>query len=154
MFKKLKNSEKGFTLAELLIVVAIIGVLVAISIPIFTAQLEKSREATDEANLRAAYAEATADLLTGQVDGSDIDYTTTYYYDTTTGKITTTGKAAGKGTATVVEKGDNAYAAFKGTTADGGMSYDGSNVSGKNIEVKFTADSADKVGSVFVQFSK
>ena len=38
--------------------------LVAISIPIFTAQLEKSREATDAANLRSAYAEATADLLT------------------------------------------------------------------------------------------
>lgn len=41
---KLK-STKGFTLAELLIVVAIIGVLVAISIPIFTSQLEKSRDA-------------------------------------------------------------------------------------------------------------
>ena len=38
--------------------------LVAISIPIFTSQLEKSREATDAANLRAAYAEASADLLT------------------------------------------------------------------------------------------
>ena len=34
------------------------AVLVAISIPIFTAQLEKSREAVDEANIRAAYAEA------------------------------------------------------------------------------------------------
>ena len=32
------NSKKAFTLAELLIVVAIIGVLVAISIPIFTSQ--------------------------------------------------------------------------------------------------------------------
>ena len=31
--------------------------LVAIAIPIFTTQLEKSREATDAANLRAAYAE-------------------------------------------------------------------------------------------------
>ena len=36
----------------------------AISIPIFTAQLEKSREATDEANLRALYAEAASALLT------------------------------------------------------------------------------------------
>lgn len=45
MFKKLRKNEKGFTLAELLIVVAIIGVLVAISIPIFTSQLEKSRDA-------------------------------------------------------------------------------------------------------------
>ena len=38
--------------------------LVAISIPIFTSQLEKSREATDLANLRSAYAEAAADVLT------------------------------------------------------------------------------------------
>ena len=62
MFKKI--NKKGFTLAELLIVVAIIGVLVAISIPIFTSQLEKSREAVDEANLRSLYAEAVAAVLT------------------------------------------------------------------------------------------
>ncbi|WP_051207339.1 prepilin-type N-terminal cleavage/methylation domain-containing protein [Butyrivibrio sp. AE3006] len=62
MLKRL-NSQEGFTLAELLIVVAIIAVLVAISIPVFTSQLEKSREATDAANLRAAYAEQTAALL-------------------------------------------------------------------------------------------
>ena len=36
------KNKKCFTLAELLIVVAIIGVLVAISIPIFSSQLEKS----------------------------------------------------------------------------------------------------------------
>ena len=62
--KMKKNNRKGFTLAELLIVVAIIGVLVAISIPIFTAQLEKAREATDLANLRSAYAEVMAAGLT------------------------------------------------------------------------------------------
>ena len=66
MFKKLRKNEKGFTLAELLIVVAIIGVLVAISIPIFTSQLEKARDATDAANLRAAYAQVSADLLTNE----------------------------------------------------------------------------------------
>ena len=60
--KKLQN-KKGFTMAELLIVVAIIAVLVAISIPIFTAQLEKSRAATDAANIRSAYAEVTANYL-------------------------------------------------------------------------------------------
>lgn len=41
------KNEKGFTLGELLIVVAIIAVLVAISIPIFTNQLEKARRAVD-----------------------------------------------------------------------------------------------------------
>ncbi len=66
--KKLHKNEKGFTLAELLIVVAIIGVLVAISIPIFTSQLEKAREATDQANLRAKYAEVMACALTGTAD--------------------------------------------------------------------------------------
>ena len=56
----MKKNNKGFTLAELLIVVAIIAVLVAIAIPIFTTQLEKAREATDLANVRAAYAEVVA----------------------------------------------------------------------------------------------
>ena len=58
-----KRNNKGFTLAELLIVVAIIAVLVAIAIPIFTNQLEKSREATDLSNIRAAYAEAVSTYL-------------------------------------------------------------------------------------------
>ena len=49
--------KKGFTLAELLIVVAIIAVLVAIAIPVFTKQLERSRESVDFANMRSAYTE-------------------------------------------------------------------------------------------------
>lgn len=59
----MKKNNKGFTLAELLIVVAIIAVLVAIAIPVFTSQLEKSREATDMSNVRAAYAEVMANYL-------------------------------------------------------------------------------------------
>ena len=62
--KRIRNEREGFTLAELLIVVAIIAVLVAIAIPVFSAQLEKSREATDAANLRAAYAEVMTAALT------------------------------------------------------------------------------------------
>ena len=78
MFKKL--NKKGFTLAELLVVVAIIGVLVAVSIPIFTSQLEKAKEATDLANIRSAYAECTTAVLTGEAEddvtaGADGSYT-------------------------------------------------------------------------------
>ena len=52
----------------------------AISIPIFTAQLEKSREAVDLANIRSAYAEASAaaitdDQKTETEDGTTITYT-------------------------------------------------------------------------------
>ena len=37
--------------------------LVAIAIPVFTSQLEKSREATDVANVRSAYAEVVTTYL-------------------------------------------------------------------------------------------
>ncbi len=57
------RENKGFTLAELLIVVAIIAVLVAIAIPVFSSQLEKAKQATDAANIRAAYAEAVVKSL-------------------------------------------------------------------------------------------
>ena len=76
MFKKLRKNEKGFTLAELLIVVAIIGVLVAISIPIFTSQLEKSRDAVSVANMRTAYAEAQTLVLTASKSGDTADRAT------------------------------------------------------------------------------
>ncbi|MBP3239401.1 MAG: prepilin-type N-terminal cleavage/methylation domain-containing protein [Oribacterium sp.] len=75
MFKKL--NKKGFTLAELLIVVAIIGVLVAISIPIFTAQLQKARLATNQANARAAYAAAVA----AELDETKADASHKYKYE-------------------------------------------------------------------------
>ena len=64
------RKDKGFTLAELLIVVAIIGVLVAIAIPIFNGQLEKSREAVDAANIRSQYAEVISDAL---LDGTSVN---------------------------------------------------------------------------------
>jgi type IV pilus assembly protein PilA len=65
-----KNNKKGFTLAELLIVVAIIAVLTAIAIPVFTSQLEKSRESTDMANVRSAYAALVTGYLADNTIGS------------------------------------------------------------------------------------
>ena len=89
-----KNNKKGFTLAELLIVVAIIAVQVAISIPIFTSQLEKAREATDVANIRDYYAEISVGLLDGSLNSTTTtmtvsgEKTATATVDATTGKIT------------------------------------------------------------------
>ena len=92
-----KNNKKGFTLAELLIVVAIIAVLTAIAIPVFTTQLEKSREATDMSNLRAAYAEVMATYLAngatvGNTDSTKCEATVTARQTTNGWQNTENGK--------------------------------------------------------------
>lgn len=65
--KKLLN-KKGFTLMEMLIVVAIIVILVAISVPTFTANLGEAKVATDAANLRAAKSAAQIYAINNTVD--------------------------------------------------------------------------------------
>lgn len=129
-----KMNKKGFTLAEMLIVVAIIAVLVAVSIPVFTSKLEKAREATDIANMRAAKAAAVAayldedDLIMedGEVKGD------TFYYDAAAGTLSAENLSVGYG---------------QGTGADGGLGdpnnsigYDGEEHKGQVISVKISAD--------------
>ena len=70
MIKK-KANKKGFTIMEMLIVVAIIAVLAAIAIPTFNGALTKSKEAADVANIRAAYAEAQVKIITEDIDTSN-----------------------------------------------------------------------------------
>lgn len=89
LFKKIRGNKKGFTLAELLVVVAIVGILVAISIPVFTAQLGKARKATNEANLRAAKAAAVAYYLTEDNNGTATSEGGKYTYDIQTGTVGT-----------------------------------------------------------------
>jgi prepilin-type N-terminal cleavage/methylation domain-containing protein len=49
-----KNNEKGFTLIELMIVIAIIGILAAIAIPQFSAYRQRSYNSAANADLRNA----------------------------------------------------------------------------------------------------
>ena len=61
----MKRNNNGLTLIEMLIVIAVIAILIAVAIPAFSPLLEKAREATDLANVRAAYAQVSADALLG-----------------------------------------------------------------------------------------
>ena len=67
MFKKL-SKKKGFTLMEMMIVVSIIAILMANIIPTFTNAMNKAKAATDEANLRAYYAEQMATAVLESTD--------------------------------------------------------------------------------------
>ena len=64
----MKMNKKGFTLIEMLVVIAIIAVLVAIVIPVVGNSTEKAREAADAANVRAAIAQVTTEALSGNTD--------------------------------------------------------------------------------------
>lgn len=66
----MKQNKNGFTLMEMLIVIAIIAVLIAVAIPVFASQLEKAREATDLANVRSAYAQVSTEALLGNSEAT------------------------------------------------------------------------------------
>lgn len=89
--KLLKKNEKGFTLMEMLIVVAIIAVLVAIAIPTFNSSLNKAKAATDAANIRAGYASAMLKVLESDMDAAKADVADgTVYYLQKDGTVATT----------------------------------------------------------------
>ncbi len=127
-----RSSKKGFTLAELLIVIAIIAILVAIMIPVFGAQLNKAKAAAELANVRAAYAEILSNAMLGgnnltdvaanaKIDGRQLADATK---ETGTVVTFTPGAAGEEGTITVTYSGISGE--FK-TDADVVITSDGTN---------------------------
>ena len=104
MLKKFTN-KKGFTLMEMLIVVAIIAILVAIAIPTFSGTLKKANAATDLANIRSGYASA---QITAMTENHSAD--TTYYL-----QKDGTVKSDATGRDDYVCKADSTYKIVKGT---------------------------------------
>lgn len=131
---KIKNT-KGFTLMEMLIVVAIIAVLVAIAIPTFTTSLNDARVATDKANIRSGYASMMADVLTTQFNAEENGKPATVTYklnkDGSVTQITTGTTAAANAYLTIGHntKTDNEIAGIKinetgaGWEKDKGVTY-------------------------------
>lgn len=58
-----EKKQNGFTLMEMLIVVAVIAVLAAVAIPTISKSVHRSQEMADVANVRAYYAFLQADYM-------------------------------------------------------------------------------------------
>ena len=140
MLKKFTN-KKGFTLMEMLIVVAIIAILIIIAIPTFNSALAKARAATDVANIRSGYAAALVEAMTNGVDKTDTNNT---YYLLKDGSVS---NAAADATNRYTTQGESKNATAN-TTIGGKFEVNGTVKWEKNYNVSYTVTDVDGVPTV------
>lgn len=138
--KKMMKNRKGFTLMEMLIVVAIIAILVIIAIPTFNSALAKARAATDVANIRSGYAAALVEAMTNGVDKTDTNNT---YYLLKDGSVSNAADATNRYTTQGESKNATAN-----TTIGGKFEVNKTVTWGKNATVSYKVEDVAGVPTV------
>ena len=77
----MRKHKKGFTIVELVIVIAVIGILSAILIPTFVNVTTNANKAALKSDLANAYSMYVADAADGEKEEKDDDGNTVYFVD-------------------------------------------------------------------------
>lgn len=132
LFNRKKKDNKGFTLVELVIVVAILAILVGILAPQYTKYVEKSRQSADVSNLE--------NIVKGfKVAAADTDYNIIPNGTDATATYTITMKATG--TTIVADKAPEADASKSNNWVSAIKEYTGYDFSNTEDQKKVTLKS-------------
>ncbi len=69
-----RTNKKGFTIVELVVVIAVIAILAAVLIPTFSGVTGKAKDAALKADLKAAYTQYLSDKTAADGDAADVVY--------------------------------------------------------------------------------
>lgn len=138
-FTKLRNSKKGFTLLELIVVIVILCILAAVAFPTYKGFIDQAKGAEAVANARVGY------LAVQVLAAKDTDTTTSSAKSVTTNKefIAMTKEVDGD-PATDSTKGDFLTAEYTPSTGAIKVVYDTKDYT-VTIDSTSTSDSADIV---------